>query len=326
MTDPRWNKWGAAAISILALALVLSPNSAFAQPYPAKPIRLILGVPAGTTTDLAARLIANSMQARLGQPIIVESRPGANLTIAANFVAKSEADGYTLFFSPAFVFHPVFVKNNPVDALKEFAAVSLISSTEYMMFSSGKVPGTTWKEIMAWARGNPGKLNFGSVAPGFDLMMNMLAKAEGITYTSVPYAGSALVAVPLISGDVHLSISSPAVFHPYIAQSSIRGLFTTGRSAVYQTLPTAGDTGYPQLDDIRLNFYLWAPQRTAADIVQKLSDSASYAAKLPEVIAQHRKLFGVDPIGTTPEEARRTVERELGAWNALAKMANFQPQ
>ena len=311
---------------VAACLLMAVPAMVLAQAYPAKPIRLILGVPAGTTTDLAARLIANSMQARLGQPIIVESRPGANLTIAANFVARAEADGYTLFFSPAFVFNPVFVKNNPVDALKEFAAVSLISSTEYMMFSSGKLPASTWKEVMTWARANPGKLNFGSVAPGFDLMMNMLSQSERITYTSVPYAGSALVAVPLLNGDVHLSISSPAVFQSHIAQGGIRALFSTGRSAIYPTMPTAGATGYPQLDDIRLNFYLWAPQRTSADIVQRISESAGYAAKLPDVITQHRKLFGVDPIGSTPEEARQTVERELGAWSALAKLANFQPQ
>jgi tripartite-type tricarboxylate transporter receptor subunit TctC len=224
------------------------------------------------------------------------------------------------------VFNPIFVKNNPVDASKEFVAVSLISSTEYLMFVTGKLPVTTWKEAVAWAKVNPGKLNFGSVAPGFDLMMNMLSQTGGFTYTSIPYAGSALVAPPLITGDVHLSISSPAVFQSFIKAGSIRPLFSTGRSAVFPGLPTAGETGFPDLDDIRLNFYFWAPLRTPADIVQKLSESIAYAAKVPEVIEQHRKLFGVDPIGTTPEETRRIVERELGAWGRLARLANFQPQ
>jgi tripartite-type tricarboxylate transporter receptor subunit TctC len=315
-----------APLFILLAALLAAVADAQAQAYPAKPIRLILGVPPGTTTDLAARLISTQMQARLGQPIIVESKSGANLTIAANFTAKSDPDGHTLFFSPAFVFNPIFVRNNAVDALKEFAAVSLVSSTEYMMFASGRIPAASWKEAVAWAKANPGKLNFGSVAPGFDLMMNMLKQSEGMDATNIPYAGSALVAPPLINGDVHLTISSPAVFQPHIAAGTIRALFTTGRSAIYPNLPTAGESGYPQLDDIRLNFYLWAPAKTPADIVQKVSDAVSYSAKLPEVIAQHRKLFGVDPIGSNPQDARRTVERELNAWGALARLANFQPQ
>jgi tripartite-type tricarboxylate transporter receptor subunit TctC len=315
-----------ALCALLVAASLTAVGPATAQQYPVKPIKLVLGVPAGTTTDLGARLFTTQMGPRLGQPIIVESRPGANLTIAANYTAKSDPDGYTLFYSPAFVFNPVFVKNNPVDASKEFAAVSLVSSTEYLMFATGKLPITNWKEAIAWARANPGKLNFGSVAPGFDLMMNMLSQAGGFTYASIPYAGSALVAPPLITGDVHLSISSPAVFQSFIAAGTIRPLFSTGRSAVFPTLPTAGETGFADLDDIRLNFYFWAPQKTPQDIVQRLSAAVAYAAKLPEVIEQHRKLFGVDPIGTTPDETKRIVERELGAWSRLARQANFQPQ
>ncbi len=313
-------------VTSIIIALLAATGLTHAQQYPTKPIRLILGVPGGTTTDVGARLFTNQMSKRLGQPVVVEARPGANLTIAANFTAKADPDGYTLFYSPAFVFNPIFVKNNPVDALKAFETVSIVSSTEYMMFSSGKLPISNWREAVAWARANPGKLNFGSVAPGFDLMMNMLSQTGGYTYTSIPYAGSALVAPPLLTGDVHLSISSPAVFQAHIAQGTIKPLFTTGRSAIYPTLATAGESGFPDLDDIRLNFYFWAPAKTPADIVQKVSESVQFSAKLPEVIEQHRKLFGVDPIGSTPEEGRRTVERELGAWGKLAKAANFQPQ
>ena len=310
----------------LLLGMLAAAFSAQAQQYPTRPIRLVLGVPGGTTTDVGARLFTNQMSKRLGQPVVVEARPGANLTIAANFTAKADPDGYTLFYSPAFVFNPIFVKNNPVDALKAFETLSIASSTEYMMFVTGKLPIANWREAVAWAKGNPGKLNFGSVAPGFDLMMNMLSQAGGYTYTSIPYAGSALVAPPLITGDVHLSISSPAVFQAHIAQGTIKPLFTTGRSAIYPTLATAGESGFPDLDDIRLNFYFWAPLKTPADVVQKLAESVQFSARLPEVIEQHRKLFGVDPIGSTPDEGRRTVERELAAWGKLARLANFQPQ
>ncbi len=313
-------------VRLMSLVLWGIAHSLQAQTYPAKPIRFIVGVPAGTNTDVAARLFAAPMRARLGQPILVENRAGGNLTIAANVVAKADPDGYTLFFGAVTPFQPTFVKNNAVDALAELAPVSMASSSEYLMSVSAKVPANNWNEALAWVKANPGKVNFASLAPFFDIIMSMLKQRNGLVYTSIPYTATSQALPQLLSGDLHIVLSAAPFFAPYIREGGIRPLFSTGRSAMFPAVPTAGDVGLGELDALRFNLSIWAPLKTPKEAIQVVSDATIAAARVPEVVEQYRKLFGTDPQGSTPEETRRIVAAELKAWAELARLANYAPQ
>ena len=164
---------------------------ASAQSFPAKPIRVIIGFPPGTTTDSVARITSEPMQKMLGQPVIVEARTGAGGGIAGGVVAKADPDGYTLYFGLAATLHPVFTKNGAIDASKEFTPISDTMTAPYALFTSAKLPVTSFKELSAYAKTLPaGKLNFGKSVAQQELVMEFIKNASGITYATIPFTGS----------------------------------------------------------------------------------------------------------------------------------------
>jgi tripartite-type tricarboxylate transporter receptor subunit TctC len=309
-----------------ALLIALTASfSCWAQSFPSKPVRVIVGITPGSPPDLLARAAGSQMEKRLGQPFLVENRPGANSTIAAKAVAGAPPDGYTLFFGSATNISPVFVKENSVDAAKELAPISNLFTAPYGFFVSAKQPFASWQEVVAYAKANPGKANFGSTAFITDLLMNVLKNRSGIDYTVVTYKGGPELLRALVSGEVDFTIIVPSVLVGPTQAGSVRALFSTRAFAQLPNMPTAAAIGIPNFDVVA-NQGLWAPHGTPRDIAQNLSAAAAAAAKAPDVSEQARKAFGGETLGTTPEEQMRTYESDLKFWQEAARLSNFKPQ
>lgn len=316
-------------IGVLFFAVAaLSITGAAAQTYPVKPVRIIIGFPAGTASDLGARVLSKHMQSVVGQPFVVESRPGAQGVIGGNVVVKSEADGYTLYFGPVANLHPVFTKNNPIDAGKDFAPVSDSMYAPYVLFTSSKLPVQTFSELVSLAKASPsGSLNMGLTIAQQELLMQVIKSVAGITYTSVPFTNSLQFMPLLASGEIALHINLFGNFQAPLQAGTVRALFVTApkRSSQYPNVPTAAEVGISGVDSAGFLAGFWAPKGTPVIITDKLSAAAAAAARTPEAIEQFRKL-GYDAIGSTSEEQLKAFEIATQFWSKAAKTGNFQPQ
>lgn len=297
-----------------------------AQTFPVKPIRVLLGFAAGSSTDIGGRVVGTEMSKRLGQPVIVENRPGANGSIAAEAVIKSPPDGYTLNFGSVMNFHPVFAKNAAIDAAKQLSPVSNSMSGIWYLFASAKTSIRSLQDLVAVAKANPGKLNFASTASSSDLLAAMLKADAGIAFTMISYGGSAAkVGIALSNGEADFSFNSITTITPYL--QSVRGLMIGApqRNPQLPDIPTGRELGFPKFENSAFNFGLWAPVGMPKDIQDKLSTTAAAAVKSPEVGEQIRKL-GFIPVGSSPEDQLKTFQAEAAFWAEGAKLANFEPQ
>jgi tripartite-type tricarboxylate transporter receptor subunit TctC len=313
-------------LALYVAACLLAPV-AIAQTYPSKPIRIIVGFAAGTTTDTVARLTAEPMQKILGQPVIVEARTGAAGGIAGGVVAKADPDGYTLYFGLAATLHPVFTKNNPIDASKEFTPISDSMTAPYALFTSSKLPVTNYKELVAYAKSNPpGKLNLGKSVAQQELIMEVIKSVSGITFTTIPFASS-VQAIPLLqSGEVALFVNVFANHLSHIPHI-VRPMFVTAakRSPQFPDVPTSAEVGIPGMEASAITQGYWAPSNTPKAIADKVSAAAIAAVKVPEVVAFFRKV-GFEPVGSTAEEQLRNYEAGMKFWTYAARLGNYQPQ
>jgi len=312
---------------LLCIAGSLLASVAIAQPYPSKPIRVIVGFPPGTTTDTVARMTSEPMAKALGQPVIVEARTGASGGIAGNVVAKSDPDGYTLYFGLAATLHPVFTKTNPIDASKEFTPISDTMTAPYALFTSAKLPVNSYKELVAYASANPaGKLNFGKSVAQQELVMEFIKNSSGITYTTIPFTGSGQ-AVPLLqSGEVGLFVNVFANHLSHIPHI-VRPMFITAakRSPQFPDVPTSAEVGISGLEAAAITQGYWGPKQLPKAVADRLAAAAMAAVKVPEVVAFFRKV-GYDPVGSTPEEQLRSFEAGMKFWAHAARLGNYQPQ
>jgi tripartite-type tricarboxylate transporter receptor subunit TctC len=315
----------------LALLMVLFGSAqSFAQGYPSKPIRIIIGFPVGSGTDIGARVVSNELSKRVGQPLVVENRVGANGSIAADAVMKSPPDGYTINFGSVMNFHPMFVLNGAIDAAKELTPVSNSMSGVYVLYSSAKVPVNNFQELVAYAKANPpGKLNFASASSSIDLLGVMLKDGSGITYTNVPYyTGSAPAVIAAISnGEAAFTFSILAGFAGPVQSGAAKPLMYSApkRHPQYPNLPTARELGLPKFENSAFNFGYWAARGVPKDILDRLSREAAASATAPEVAAQVRKV-GFEPVGSTAEEQMHTFTEEVKFWAEAVRLANFKPQ
>ncbi len=315
------------ACATLILAALAPCAFAQAQPYPAKPIRIVIGYPAGTTFDGAGRPLATELSARLGQPVLFDYKPGANTTIGAKAVVNAVPDGYTLFFSNAITAHPLFNLNNAVDAGRDLAPVSMVSTLPYYFVARATLPVTSLQEMIAYASTNPGRLRHGTAVASWDLMMQVVKDRTGIASESIPYKAAVPVTLALLNGEVDWAVSSVQAFLPHIQAGSMRALFMTGakRSAQLPNVPTSAEAGMPGFEPAAI-FGLWAPAGTPRDIIDRLSSEVAAAVKLAPVAEQIRKGSGSEPWGSTAEELRRSFDAETRFWAEAARLANYKPQ
>ena len=318
----------AAVALITTAALALPGGAAQAQTYPSKPIRLVLPYVPGGIIDTAGRHFAQRLSESLGQPVVAENRPGAGGMVGIDVVARSAADGYAIVLTdPGIVSNPTLQKDPPYD-LKAVQAVSIVGSSPAVIVASQHLPVKTFAELIAYAKANPGKLNFASAGIGTapHLAGEMIKLRTGIDMTHVPYRGIGAAYPDVMSGKVQLAFSSIAGAVRFTSDNRVRPLATTGaaRSAVYPDVPTVAESGLPGFD-VDLWIGIYAPAGLPPAVLAKLNGELKKVLQHPELKAALAKI-GVEPRGTTPEEAAAFTRSEFEKWKKVIVEGNIKPE
>jgi len=308
--------WLMAAPRLLLLLALVLPGTLLAQNYPSKPIRLVVGFTPGGGVDINARLLAVKLSEYLGQPVIVENRPGAGTNIANEYVAKSAADGYTLLMAtPVVLINMTLYKKLAFDTLRDFVGVAIFSASPNIMVVSASVPVMNLRQLLALARAKPGELNYSSAGSGSTQHLSgaLLRARTGIDMVHVPYKGSAPALTALIGGDVQLSFANIPAIRQHVISGRLRPLASTGtkRSELMPEVPTMKESGI----DIEVTVWygVMAPSATPQPVIEKLAAAIARAAHAPD-ISQRLIEQGAEPVGNTPEEFARILRAESVTW------------
>ena len=309
-------------IAAFLLACLLA-GTAFAQAYPTRPVRLIVGFTPGGGVDINARLLAARMSEQIGQQFVVENKPGAGTNIANEYVAKSTPDGYTLLFnSAAFAVNLALYKNPPY-ALKDFAPVSVFSESVNLLVVSATLPARNIKELIAMAKEKPGSLNYSSAGAGTTQHMaaELFKLRSGTDIVHVPYKGSAPALTALIAGEVQLSFSNTVAITQHVKAGRLRALAVAGakRTDVLPDVPTMKEAGVEGVE-VPLWFGLLAPAGTPREVVQLLAANVARAARSAD-LRQKMVEQGADLVGNTPEEFERQLRDEVARWHEVVKVS-----
>jgi len=306
------------ALLLLALAL---PGALCAQPYPSRPVRLVVGFTPGGGVDINARLLASKLSEYLGQQVIVENRPGAGTNIANEFVARSAPDGYTLLMAtPVVLINTTLYKKLAYDTLRDFTGVAIFSASPNIMVVGAGVPVANVQQLLALARARPGELNYSSAGSGSTQHLSgaLFRARTGIDMVHVPYKGSSPALTALISGDVQLSFSNIPAIRQHVLSGRLRPLASTGtrRSELMPEVPTMKESGI----DIEVTVWygVMAPAATPQPVIDKLAAAIAKAAHAPD-IRQRLIEQGAEPVGNTPEEFARILRAEAGTWADAVK-------
>ncbi|MEO8203579.1 MAG: tripartite tricarboxylate transporter substrate binding protein [Betaproteobacteria bacterium] len=305
---------------VLALALAL-PGAVLAQAYPARPVKLVVGFTPGGGVDINARLLASKLTELLGQQVLVENRPGAGTNIANEYVARSAADGYTLLINTAAVAINMSLYKNPgFDTLRDFAPVSIFSSSPNILVVNAQLPLKSVAELIAQARAAPGKLNYSSAGAGSTqhLSGELFKTLTRTDIVHIPYKGTAPALTALIGGEVQLSYANIPAINAHIKSGRLRPLATTGpkRAELMPDVPTMKESGVDM--DVVVWYGVLAPAATPREIVSRLADAIARAAHAPD-IRQRLVEQGAEPVGNTPEEFSRQLRQEVATWAAVVK-------
>ena len=309
-----------------ALAALLFTGTCWAQAWPSKPIRIVIGFPPGTVIDASMRIVAVEMEKKLGQQIVLEFKPGANGTIGAKSVVTAPPDGYTLTYGNSVSIHPLFTRNNAVDATRELVSVSNVMATPFYFIASAKLQARTFEELLKLNKASPDGHSQGNSVEVQDLIFDILKERTGFVSRSIPYKGSSQTVVSLLAGEVDVSIGSILAYIPHVQAGTVRPLFILAgtRHPNYPNLPTSAEVGIPNFE-LGLDYGLWAPLGTPNDIVQKLAAEAAAATRIPSVAEQIRK-FGSEPVGSTPEGQLRTFNAQMKVWAEAIQKSGFKPK
>ena len=312
---------GAAAVIVMAAAAWLPAASA--QPYPSKPVRIVLGFPPGGATDILSRDFAAKLGDELKQQVLIENKPGAGGTIGADLVAKSPADGYTLTIGTSSN-HAIALslyKKLPYDPVKDFAPITMLAVSQNVVVVNQSVPANSIKELVAYAKANPAKVNFGSSGNGTisHLTGEMFNTLNGTQITHIPYKGSAFVFPDLVSGQITMMFDSTISIAPILKSGKARALAVTGskRSKLMPELPTVAESGYPGFESTNW-FGFFAPAGTPKDIVDRLHAASVKVLSTPELQERFAK-HGAEVLANTPEEAAAMLKSDIAKWAEVAK-------
>lgn len=312
---------------LLAAAL---PASALAQPaYPSSPVKVLIGFPPGTATDVATRAVAEQMARRLGQPLVVENRPGAGSNIAAKAVAMSPPDGYNLFaITIANSINAAFPNSTAVDPVKEFAPITLIGNVPNVLVVHPSLNVSTFAELIAYAKAKPGDLSYASSGVGTSphLSGEQFAQMSGVKIVHVPYRGSTPAVTDLLGGQVHLMFSPASTVMQHVRAGKLKALAVTSpkRTAIAPDVPTLDELGLKGF-----NTSVWiglvAPAGTPEHVVSKLRGAAQAALDSSEIQALYRAQ-GIDSVKTTGEEFSRFLSGESTRWSRFIQAAGIKPE
>ncbi len=317
-------------VLLIAASAWLMSGVALAQTYPTKPVRMIVPFPPGGATDLLARVVAQKLTETLGQQVVVDNRPGAGGTIGSRLMLDAQPDGYTILTSTVstHAIGPHLYAKPPYDPMKDFAAITELSSTPTVLMVSGTLPAASLKDFIALAKARAGQLNYGSSGVGtqFHLSGELLKLQTGINMTHIPYKGTALVYPDLFSGQVSMLFDTLSVAIPFIKAGRVKALGVTGtqRTPALPDVPTIAEAGVP-------GFYaglwlgMWGPAKLPRDITERLSADAAKLLKLPDV-KERLASQGMEPIGNTPAQFAEFVRKENETWSKVVKAAGVKAE
>lgn len=314
-------------VTALAAAAASTAWPARAQAWPTRPVRIVLQFPPGGSTDAVARILAEPLSAALGQPVLVENRPGADGAIAGDLVARSAPDGHTFFLASntPMMQVPLLKKTPPYDPVKSFTPVTLVGRYIYVLVTSPSLPARDVPELLAHARANPGKLGYGSYSGVTQLMHTQLKMARAET-TLVPYKGEGPTITDILGNHVQMTFATPASTLQHVREGKLRAMavLLPQRWSQLPQVPTAAEAGLPPL-----NAGTWAalfgPARLPADVTQRMNRELGAVMARPDVREKITAL-GFELAGSSPDEMGVFVQDQLQAWAKAFRDAGMQPE
>src|SRR5499427_3369722 len=306
--------------TLLASLACALPGTAPAQDaFPTKPIHIIVGFAAGGGNDIIVRVLAPKMSEGLGQPVIVENKPGAQNIIAAEYVAKSAPDGYTLLMGPsgAMTMNPAIYSKLPYSPLKDFIPISMIGDFPLLLVVNTTLPVKSVKDLIDYAKANPSAVNYSASAAPFQLASELFNLKTGTKFAYIPYKSSGDSVNAVMSGQVTITITDPPPVIGPIKGGKVRALAVTAskRDPAWPEVPTLAEAGGPDVE-IRLFTGFHAPAATSRTIVDRLQREVARVVKLPE-IRERLDQMSIVPSGNTSEEFRAIIARDIDKWTAV---------
>ena len=321
--------WRFAILSAMFALASIAVSEVHAQ-YPTRPIRWIVPYPPGGITDSVTRIVAQKVQEAMGQPVVVENRPGANSIVGADLVAKAAPDGYTILtvIAAHSANATLYAGKLPFDTVKSYAPVSLAAIAPLILTVNTNFPAKDMRELIAHARANPGKVSFGSsgIGSAAHLTTELLKQTAGIDMVHVPYKGTAPALQGLLAGDIQVLVDVPSSMMPHVRGGKIRalGMFSAKRIPGAHEVPTIAEAGGPPIESSTWVMFM-APAGTPRDIIDRLSIETAKAVSSPELRSRFDQL-GIEAVGNTPEQALKFLGDEIVKWEKVINTAGVKAE
>ena len=315
-------------LAVFLSLVVLGTGNGLCQSYPSRPVRMLVGFPPGGGTDITARLLAPKLTEYLGQPFVVENRPGAATNLATDLVAKSQPDGYTLLFTTtALAINASLYKNLPFDALRDFAAVSVFAEAPNLLVAHQSA-GASVAELLSKARAKPGALNYSSAGSGTTqhLAGEVFKVRTGTQIVHIPYKGTAASLTAVVAGEVQFSFANVPAILGHVKSGRLHALAVAGphRSDLMPEVPTLREAGVEGVE-VPVWYALLAPAATPREVVATLGNAMARAARSADT-RQRLVEQGADPVGNTPEEFAKLLRAEVLKYAEIVRISGAKPE
>jgi tripartite-type tricarboxylate transporter receptor subunit TctC len=317
------------ALTIAVAWLPLCVTTTLAQPYPSKPVRIVVPFAAGGAVDQLARILGAKLQDQFGQTVVIENRAGAGGTTGANEVAKAAPDGYTILqHTNGQAISPAIYRSLPFDPVRDFIPVTQLVATSTVLVASPRFKARTVRELIEFAKANPGKLNYGMTGVGnsLHLTMEMFKRAAGIDIQAIPYRGDAPLATAMIGGEVDVAIMPLVAVLPHVQSGKMRALAvnSNARSELLPDVPTVAEDAIPAFEAAGWQGW-FVPAKTPPDVVAAIARAAATIIKAPDV-RKRLLAMGNEPVGSTPEAFAAKFHDDVARFAKIVKEAGIPLQ